>query len=125
MNAPNNLPYRIAIVSWIVLLLWCIAWETWLAPVHPGGSWLVLKALPLLLACRGLWRRPAYTMQWASLLIWLYFTEGVVRATSDAPATRWIAVVEIVLTLVFFVAAMLYLRPLKKAQKAREAGHVQ
>jgi hypothetical protein len=31
----------------------------------------------------GLLRHRMYTYRWLSLLVWLYFTEGVVRATSD------------------------------------------
>ena len=41
-------------------------------------------------ACRwpGLLRNRMYTYRWLSLLVWLYFTEGVVRAASDRGAWR-------------------------------------
>ena len=36
------------VASLLLLIALCIAWETVLAPLRPGGSWLVLKVLPLL-----------------------------------------------------------------------------
>ena len=115
---------RVAAGSWLALFALCLLWEMVLAPLHPHGSWLVLKAVPLLFALRGVLRKDVYTLQWASLLIWLYFTEGVVRATSDAvPASRWCATAEVALTIIFFTAAMIYLRPIKRAAKLKAASH--
>lgn len=70
----------LAVGSLLGLIILCVAWELWLAPLRPGGSWLVLKALPLCIPLVGLLKRRMYTYRWVSLLIWLYFTEGVVRA---------------------------------------------
>jgi len=72
-----------ASVSLIALIGLCVAWELWLAPLKPNGSMLVLKVLPLLLPLFGILRGKRYTYQWASMLILLYFTEGVVRAWSE------------------------------------------
>jgi uncharacterized membrane protein len=67
-----------------------LAWELWLAPVRPGGSLLALKVLPLILPLAGVLKNRMYTYRWLSLLVWLYFIEGTVRAWSDAaPATTW------------------------------------
>jgi len=75
---------RLAALACLLLLVAeCLATELWLAPVRPGGSWLVLKVLPLLLALRGFLYGRRYTFQWMSLLIWLYFTAGVLRAWAD------------------------------------------
>ena len=41
---------RVAIISLISLLLWCVVWEIWFAPLRPGGTLLFLKALPLAFA---------------------------------------------------------------------------
>ena len=75
--------------------------------------------MPLLFALRGVSKKDNYTMQWSSMLILLYFTEGIVRATSDraamSVALSW---VEVLLSLVFFYATLSYLRPIKKAAKA-------
>ena len=40
---------RLAVLGMIALFLLVMLWETLLAPIRPGGSWLVLKTLPLAL----------------------------------------------------------------------------
>jgi uncharacterized membrane protein len=102
--------YLGASASLIALVLLCLAWELWLAPLRPGGSWLVLKVLPLLLPLRGILAGRRYTYQWASLFIWFYFTEGVVRAWSDTGTARQLAWLEILLSLAFFISAASYAR---------------
>ena len=72
----------LAVTSLLGLIVLCIAWELWLAPLRPGGSWLVLKALPLTLPLAGLLKNRMYTYRWVSLVIWLYFTEGVDRKST-------------------------------------------
>lgn len=105
--------------SLVALIALCTAWELWLAPVRPGGSWLALKALLLAWPLPGVLRRNRYTMQWASMFILLFFTEGIVRATSDTGLSRSLAWGEVVLSVVFFSATIFYLRPFKRAAKAR------
>lgn len=110
--------HRAACISLIALIVLIIAWEMLLAPLRPGGSWLVLKVLPLLIPLRGILKRDNYTMQWSSMFILLYFTEGVVRAVSDTiPLSRLLAGLEIGLTCSFFLCSLVYLRPYKKAAK--------
>lgn len=105
-----------AIASLILLIGWLVAWEIWVAPLHPGGSLLALKALPLLVPLRGVIKRDLYTLQWSSMVILVYFAEGAVRAWSDeVEASRIMAIGEIVLVCVYFACALLYLRPYKKA----------
>jgi uncharacterized membrane protein len=99
-----------AILSLIGLIFLGTAWELWLAPLRPGGTMLVLKVLPLLAALFGILRGKRYTYQWASLLILLYFMEGVVRAMSDKGFSATLAAFEIVLSVVFFVSAIFYAR---------------
>ena len=99
-----------AIVSLITLIFLGLGWETVLAPLRPGGSWLLLKVLPLLLPLFGILRGKRYTYQWASMLILLYFTEGVVRAWSDVAPSRILAALEIVLSASFFFATVQYAR---------------
>jgi uncharacterized membrane protein len=109
--------------SLIALIALCVAWELVLAPLRPGGSWLVLKVLPLLIPLRGVLKRNIYTMQWTSMLILLYFAEGLVRATSDQGLSATLGWIEVGLSCVLFCCALLYLRPYKKAAKelARQA----
>ncbi|MDP3678806.1 MAG: DUF2069 domain-containing protein, partial [Methylotenera sp.] len=94
--------------SLITLILLAVAWETILAPLKPGGSLLMLKAVPLLLPLFGILRGKRYTYQWASMFILLYFTEGVVRAWSDGGISAQLASVEIVLSVIFFGCAIFY-----------------
>jgi uncharacterized membrane protein len=92
----------------------CVLWEWQLAPIREGGSWLVLKALPLLFPIYKIWQKPEtrrYTYQWSTLLIWLYFTEGTVRAWSDiGDFSQALALIEATLCVVFLVAAIIYIR---------------
>ena len=99
-----------ASASLIALVFLCVAWELWIAPIRPGGSALVLKALPLLLPLFGVLRGKRYTYQWSSMLIFAYFTEGVVRAWSEHGSSQVMAVAEIAFSLVFFIAAVSYAR---------------
>ncbi|MBI3284506.1 MAG: DUF2069 domain-containing protein [Burkholderiales bacterium] len=111
--------HLLACCSLLSLILLCALWEMLLAPLHTGGSWMVLKIIPLLLPLRGVLKHDNYTMQWSSMLIWLYFTEGIVRATSDKAAlSAMLGWAETALSLLFFFGCILYLRPYKKAAKA-------
>lgn len=101
---------NLASASLIALIALSVAWELWLAPLRPGGSWLVLKVLPLLLPLFGILHGRVYTYRWSTLLIWLYFTEGAVRAWSDSGISATLASLEVALSLVFFIAAAWYAR---------------
>ena len=99
-----------ASASLIALIALCLAWELWLAPLRPGGSMLVWKTLPLLLPLFGTLRGRRYTYQWSSMFSMLYFTEGVVRASSDTGLSAQLAMLEVVLSVVWFACCMLYAR---------------
>ena len=94
----------------IALIFLCLAWELVLAPIRPGGSWLVLKVLPLLAALPGVLRGRRYTVQWSTLLIWLYAAEGATRAYTDLGLGATLAAVEFFLALGYFLAAVKWLR---------------
>lgn len=102
--------HRLAATSLCILLLLCIAWELWLAPLRPGGSWLALKVLPLLWIAPGILRGRIYTFRASTMLILAYFTEGVVRAWSERGFSQSLAGAEIILALVFFGTAIAYVR---------------
>ena len=95
-------------ISLVALIFLCLAWESILAPLKPQGSLLILKALPLLLPLFGILKGRRYTYQWAGMLILLYFTEGVVRAWSDTGVSSQLALLEVVLSLLFFLCAIFY-----------------
>lgn len=103
-------PRRLAGASLIALILLSLAWELWLAPLRPGGSWLALKALPPCLLLPGILAGRRSTYPWASLLILLYLLEGLLRAVSDPGASRGWAAAEALVAATFFVSALFYQR---------------
>ena len=100
----------LAVGSLLGLIVLGLAWELWLAPLRPGGSWLALKVLPLCIPLAGLLKNRMYTYRWVSLMVWLYFTEGAVRAYSDKVPGNYLAMIEVVLCLTLFVACALHVR---------------
>ena len=98
--------YYGALISLLLLIALCLAWEIRLAPIRPGGSWLMLKALPLLLPLFGLLRAQRRAFQWASFLSLAYFTEGVVRSWSERGLSQQLALVEVGLSVAFFFCAI-------------------
>ena len=109
----------LAVGSVLGLILLGLAWELWLAPLRPGGTWLAIKVLPLCIPLAGLLRNRMYTYRWVSLVVWLYFTEGVVRAWSDPAPSRWLALAEVALCLSLFAACTLHVRWRQRAVKWR------
>jgi uncharacterized membrane protein len=97
-----------ASISLIGLIVLCLGWEIFWAPLRSGGSLLFLKSLPLLVPLFGILRGKRYTYQWAGMLILFYFTEGAVRAWSETGVTRLLAWSEILLSVVFFASAIAY-----------------
>ena len=125
----NKDPYQlIATAAFVALFIQCVAWEWFLSPLRPGGSWLILKGIPLLFAIPGLWRGKIYTMQWASLMILLYITEGLTRIL-ETGTNFWMAALETILGTIGFICLLIYLKPIKArakaAKKERAAGEKQ
>jgi uncharacterized membrane protein len=131
MNTPDHSPspttFAVNLTRWLAvgsvlgLILLSLAWELFLAPLRPGGSWLVLKALPLCIPLAGLLKNRMYTYRWVSLVVWLYFIEGVVRAWSDKPPSNYLAMLEIVLCVTLFVACAAHVR-LRQANARAQAA---
>jgi uncharacterized membrane protein len=111
----------VAVLGLVALIVLCVAWEMWLAPLRPGGSTLALKAVPLALALPGLLRLRMYTYRALSLFVWLYFVEGVVRATGDRPPSSGYALAEVALVVVLFAACAAHVRIRQKQAKAAAA----
>ena len=97
-----------ALAGLLGLIALGLAWELWLAPT--GSGTLALKVLPLVLCLAGLWHHRMVIFRWLSLLLWLYFMEGVVRASVEHGLSRVLAAVEIGLCLWLFASSTLYIR---------------
>ncbi len=110
-----------ATASLAALILLGLGWEMAWAPVKPGGSWLALKVLPLCFALVGLLKHRMYPYRWVSLVVWLYFMEGAVRAWSDRPPGRYLAMLEVVLCVALFAACAMHVR-IRQANAAASAA---
>lgn len=117
MQALHPVAVKAASFFIISLILLCLAWELWLAPLRPGGSWLVLKVIPLLLPLRGILHGRTYTYRWTAILTLAYFGEGLVRATSDRSPSSWCASAEVVLAAGLFVAIFAAIRLTPRRQE--------
>lgn len=114
--------YRLmASTSLIALIALCLLWEGWLAPLRPGGSWLILKGAFLLLPLFGILRGRRYTYKWVSLFVQFYLLEGLVRATSDSGISRWLAMGETALATLLFVSVILYIRATRNTPAGQSA----
>lgn len=115
----------LAVGSLLGLIVLGLAWELWLAPLREGGSWWAIKVLPLTVPLAGLLKNRMYTYRWVSLLVWLYFTEGAVRATSESGTSMWLAWLQVLLCIALFVACALHVRMrLRAAGKEAVAADV-
>ena len=104
----------------LALIALGLLWELLLAPT--GRGTLAIKVLPLVLALPGLLKQRLYTFRWLSLAVWLYFTEGVVRAWSDPAPSQALAGLEIVLSIALFCACALHVRQRLALGRARTAA---
>ena len=125
MTAPpspaNHRARRTAWLLALVLVLLCVAWELFLAPLRPGGSWLALKAVPLAVLLPGMITGNLRTMQIVTLVILLYGAEAAVRL-GDTPPIGTLAFLELLLAVAIFVAAVTFVAPFKRAARARRGG---
>jgi uncharacterized membrane protein len=108
-----------AVASLVGLIVLGLAWELWLAPT--GRGTLALKVVPLLVPLAGIVRGKLYTYRWLSLLVWVYFAEGAVRATSDRGLGAQLALIEVLLCLILFAACGAHVRwRLRAARRQHE-----
>jgi uncharacterized membrane protein len=108
MDATVRWTRFVAVASLLALIVLGLAWELWLAPT--GSGTLALKVLPLLVPLRGLWNARMYTYRWTALLVWLYVTEALVRASTESGLSAQLALAQLLLCLVLFGACALHVR---------------
>ncbi len=115
--------YQIATsISLILLIALCLTWEGWLAPLRPGGSWMILKGAILLLPLFGILRGKRYTYKWLSLLIQFYLLEGLLRATTEHGLSQWLAIGETLLSMSLFASLILYIRATRSTLPKEKAA---
>lgn len=106
---------RLTLTSYFGLLILLSLWFVWLAPSKTiPTSLVILFAIgPLMFPLRGLLHGKPYTYAWSSFLILMYFIHGVIEAYAD-PQVRLLAFIEIILSCMFYIGAILYPRYLSK-----------
>jgi uncharacterized membrane protein len=97
-----------ALATLAALVALGLAWELWLAPTG-RGTWAI-KVLPLLLCVAGLLRHRMVTFRWLSLLVWLYFAEGITRAWTEDGVSAALAWGQTLLSVVLFGVCAFYIR---------------
>jgi uncharacterized membrane protein len=102
---------------WIILLMQCL-WLTVWTPGRPDAAWVMIKLILLSLPLRGILRPTIYTYQWSSMLILGFFGDAVMRAWVDHGMASLLAVVELMLAVIFFVAVLCFMRTFPKKPKA-------
>ncbi len=105
------------LTCFIAMIALGIAWEIWLAPLRPGGSLLVLKVLPLAVALPALRKGRVRAFQWWSMGALLYICEGLVRATSDSGRSATLALLQLALAVLAYLAILLYVRGVRQANQ--------
>ena len=110
LNARIQQARMVCVISLVLLIFTCIGWEWFLAPLRSGGSWMVLKALPLVAILPSIVKGRRYTYQYSSMLILFYFTEGVMRLFDADALSRMCAGFEVLFSVIFFVACLIFCR---------------
>lgn len=108
-------------LAWLGLLLLTPVWDGYFAPLNTGWVLLAVKLVPLMLPLRGIWTGRVYTYQYCTMLVLAYFAEGVMRLFDASATSRVMAAVELLLSLLFFVSALIYLQQFKRRRK--QGGH--
>ena len=93
-----------------ILILLGIAWETFLAPLRPGGTLLAFKVLPLVFALGAFRKDRLRHYQLWSMLILAYLCEGVVRGMSDGGRSSVLGWIEALLATAIYVCITRYVQ---------------
>ena len=100
----------IALGGYFGLLLLLPLWYIWLSPPQlPLGLVLAVLLLPLLFPLGGLLKGRPYTYAWASFLSLIYFIHAVVELYST-PQDRHLALLELLLSLAFYIGCVMFAR---------------
>ena len=120
---PSALPRRVVVAAFAALAVLAVLWETVLAPLRPGGSLLVLKAVPLVLALPALARGRVRAFQWWSMGVLAYLAEGVVRGMTDVGTmSRTLGWIECALAAIAWTAILATVRAARRSATAAGAA---
>lgn len=97
------------VILLILFIIFLILWESKIAPILPGGSTLVLKAVPLCFAFLGILKGVRRSFQKLTLILQFYFLEALVRVFEAFPVNL-LALIEFFISLILFIFAILFLK---------------
>ncbi|MDH5784727.1 MAG: DUF2069 domain-containing protein [Chromatiales bacterium] len=101
---------------WLLLPLW----YGWLSPSElPVGLVLGVLLTPLLFPLRGILQGRPYTFAWSSFLALFYFIHAVLELYST-PQDRYLALIELLLSIIFYIGAVSYAKLGGQALKQRQ-----
>ena len=106
--------FYISAISLIGLIMLNLVWEIFFNPWSPTGSWMVMKSIILLIPLVGILKKNRRTFQWSSMIILLFFVEGVVRFYSELGVSRDMASYQTFLGIIFFFSSIFFCRIKKK-----------
>ena len=103
-HAPILPVYRIGLIAWAMLVVLQLLWHAWLVPPQsmPLTLLLAITVIPLLLPLLAI-RDVRRALLWVGILSLFYFCHGVSEAWGSA-GERWLAIAEIVLTVLLIAA---------------------
>jgi len=106
-----QLARQATLLGYFGLFALTLLWVTMLFPPVriPTSVMLLIFVGPLLFPLRGILHGKTYTHKWTAFLVLLYFMHGVVEAWAN-PAARWLAIAEILLSIILFTGCIFYVR---------------
>lgn len=108
---PLKLARMATLLGYFGLFSLTLLWVTVLEPSArmPTSIMLIIFVGPLLFPLRGILHGKSYTHAWTAFLVLLYFIHGVVESWAN-PAQRWLAITEILLSILLFTGCIFYVR---------------
>jgi len=100
----------VSLISFAALAVLLLVWNLAFADLHGARAWVVvsIQLIPLLLVAPGMLTGSPRAHAWLCFIVNLYFIQGVLAAIN--PARMVFGWLEAIISLVLFVAALLYTR---------------
>jgi len=110
--------HNITLISHIGLLITIIIWYFFISPPQYTLSMILslVYVLILLIPAPGLFKKTSGVYMWSSFLILIYFAHGIIETWAN-PDERFLAIIEIVLSSIFFVSATMCFRYARQLEK--------
>ncbi len=121
MKIPPRAWYALTLTGYFGIMALLPVWLGWFKPpglLTPPAA-IVLLALPLFFALRGLLHARRYTVAWSLFLSLFYFAHGIIEAWSE-PVGRWGALLEVLLSLCWLIGGIAWIRGTAPKKQAPE-----